>query len=86
MGSMLELENEVAELKQKLLTHEITTSMILTNIVQILNVAKPGAIDALSKLYQEGHEKLPETVARNDPHAADAIKRIMKILEMAAKK
>lgn len=57
MGSMLELEKEVAELKQKLLTHEIATGLILSDIVKLLDIARPGALDALTKNYQAGQAK-----------------------------
>ncbi|EEU9468669.1 hypothetical protein ACOXPD_004056 [Escherichia coli O5:H32] len=86
MGSMLELEKEVAELKQKLLTHEIATGLILSDIVKLLDIARPGALDALTKNYQAGQAKIPESAARNDPHTIDAFTRILKVLEVASKK
>jgi len=86
MGSMLELEKEVAKLKQKLLTHEIATGLILSDIIKILDIAKPGAISALVKSYEDGQAKIPESDARNDPHTIDSFIYILKLLELAAKK
>lgn len=86
MGSMLELESQVKELKQKLLTHEISTGLFMVDIVRILESLKPGLTDKLLKHWKERESMLPESDARNDPHTIDAFKRIIKTLETASKK
>ncbi|HAT3761078.1 TPA: hypothetical protein I8633_002821 [Citrobacter freundii] len=80
------LEEEKSSQKQKLLTHEIATGLLLSDIVKLLDIAKLGALDALIKKYESGQAKIPESAARNDPHTADAFKHILKLLEVASKK
>lgn len=80
------LEDENASQKQKLLTHELATGLLLSDIVKFLDIAKPGALNAMIEDYQAGQAKIPESAARNDPHTTDAFIRILKLLEVAAKK
>lgn len=80
------LEEENATQKQKLLTHELATGLLISDIVKILDIVKPGALNALIKSYESGQEKIPESAARNDPHTADAFKHIIRLLEVASKR
>lgn len=80
------LEKEIATQEQKLLTHEVATGLLLTDIVKLLDIAKPGALGALIKSYESGQEKIPESITANDPHTADAFKHILKLLAVASKR
>ena len=80
------LEEANSSQKQKLLTHEIATGLLLSDIVRFLDIVRPGALNALVESYRNGQAKIPESPARNDPHTADAFKHILKLLEVAAKK
>ncbi|WP_312274891.1 hypothetical protein [Pseudescherichia sp.] len=79
-----QLEKELAEQKQKLLTHELATGLILSKIVTFLELARPSTRESMMKIFEDAQSKLPESNARNDPHTADAYIRIIKILELAA--
>lgn len=80
------LEEDNAAQKQKLLTHELATGLLISDILKFLDITKPGALNALLQSYQSGQAKIPDSPARNDPHTADAFKRIIKLLETASKK
>jgi len=87
MGSMLELEKEVAELKQKLLTHEIMTGLLLTNVIRIVDKISPNknAAELLLKALKEGESKLVNGDARNDPHTKDALTNAIAAVSRALK-
>lgn len=87
MGSMLELEKQVAELKQKLLTHELMTGILLTNVIRVVDKISPNqnAAEILLKVLKEGETKLVNGEARNDPHTKDAFTNAIAVVNRALK-
>jgi len=82
-----ELKIEIAELRQKLLTHELTTGILMMNVIRLLNQVSPNknASEILLQLLQEGQEKIKDTDARNDHHTKDAFSKSISIVQSALK-
>lgn len=87
MGSMSELEKDVATLKQKLLTHELMTGILLTNVIRIVDKISPNqnAAEILLKALKEGESKIVNGDARNDPHTKDAFTNAIAAVNRALK-
>lgn len=87
MASMLELEKEVETLKQKLLTHELMTGILLTSIIRVVDKISPNqnAAHVLLSVLQEGQEKVSHSEARNDPHTKDAFTNAINAVNRALK-
>jgi t-SNARE complex subunit (syntaxin) len=95
MGSMLELEKEVAELKdivkhlkQRMLTSEIQAGVMSTTIIHALNALSSGknVPEKIIESLRKGKEKAIELGAVNDPHTNDAFEQAIKCAERALKK
>lgn len=81
-------ENEIEELKRKLLTNELMTGILMVNIVRVLDKLAPAgnATESILSVLRQGQEKIPETAAKNDHHTIDAFAKAIKLLETASKK
>lgn len=95
MGSMLELEKEVAELKevvanlkQRMLTSEIQAGVMNTTFIHALNALSTGknVPEKIIESLQKGKAKAIELGAINDPHTKDAFDQAIKCAERALKK
>lgn len=95
MGSMLELEKEVSELRetvkdlrQRMLTSELHAGIMFTNIIRVLHNISPNhnAADVLLEAFKRGESAILESDARNDPHTKDAYIQAIKTVERALKK
>ena len=81
------LEEENANQKQKLLTHEIMTGLMLTNILRLIDSLSPNTKSSqrLLESLQEAQAKIPDSDARNDPHTKDAFEMAIKTVNRALK-
>ncbi|MBN6600846.1 hypothetical protein [Citrobacter sedlakii] len=81
------LEEENTKQKQKLLTHEIMTGLMLTNILRMVDSLSPGAnlSQRLLESLQKGQAKIADSDARNDPHTKDAFEMAIKTVNRALK-
>ncbi|NIE98456.1 hypothetical protein F3J38_00005 [Pantoea sp. Acro-805] len=82
-----QLQKDLAEQRQKLLTHEIMSGLLLTNIVRIVNKMSPkeNAAQILLDGLKEGQAKAAEGDARNDPHTKDAFINAINAVNRAMK-
>jgi uncharacterized coiled-coil protein SlyX len=81
------LEEENANQKQKLLTHEIMTGLMLTNIFRMVDGISPNSnmSQRLLESLQKGQAKIADSDARNDPHTKDAFEIAIKTVSRALK-
>ncbi|CFR15002.1 MULTISPECIES: hypothetical protein [Yersinia] len=95
MGSMIELEKEVVELKetvknlkQRMLTSELQAGLMYTNIIRMINEISPrqNATEVILNALKIGESKIPEIGGQNDPHIKDAYAQAIKSAERALKK
>jgi len=82
-----QLQKDLAEQKQKLLTHEIMTGLLLTNVIRIVNKMSPreNAAQILLDGLRAGQLKAAEGDARNDPHTKDAFTNAINAVNRALK-
>lgn len=59
-------ENEIEELKRKLLTNELMTGILMVNIVRVLDKLAPAgnATESILSVLRQGQEKIPEIVPK----------------------
>lgn len=95
MGSMLELEKQVAELtetvtklKQRMLTSELQAGIMYTNMIRVINEISPNknAAEVLLSALKSGETAVLEGDAKNDPHTKDAFSQAIKSVDRALKK
>ncbi len=81
------LEEENTQQKQKLLTHELMTGILLTNIIRVVNKISPNqnAAEVLLAALKDGQSKIAESDARNDPHTKDAFTNAISAVSRALK-
>jgi len=81
------LEEENATQKQKLLTHEIMTGLLLTNVIRVVDRISPNqnAAEILLKVLKEGESKILDGDACNDPHTKDAFTNAINAVSRALK-
>ncbi len=81
------LEEENAKHKQKLLTHELMTGLLLTNVIRVIDRISPNqnAAEILLKVLKEGESKILEGNASNDPHTKDAFTNAINAVSLALK-
>lgn len=87
MSSQLEIDKEIEVLKQKLLTHELMTGILLTSLIRVVDKISPNqnAAQVLLNTLQNGADKIPESEARNDPHTKDAFTNAISTVRRALK-
>lgn len=86
MGSLLELEQTVRELKEKLLANEIATNLLFNDVLVVLEKLSPDVTNKMLTRWKAAQDSLPDTFAGKDPHTKIAITRIIRVLEGASKK
>ncbi|WP_368537384.1 hypothetical protein [Enterobacter hormaechei] len=81
------LEEENANQKQKLLTHEVMTGLMLTNVLRLIDSLSPNTKPSqkLLESIQKAQAKIPDSDARNDPHTKDAFEMAIKAVNRALK-
>lgn len=82
------LEEENAKQKQKLLTHELMTGLLLTNVIRVVDRISPNqnAAEILLEALKEGESKIVNGEARNDPHTKDAFTNAIAAVSRALRK
>jgi len=82
-----ELQKELAVQKQKLLTHEIMTGLLFTEVIRVVNRISPNqnAAAVLLDAFQAGQAKIPDSAAKNDPHTKDAFTSAINAVNRAMK-
>ena len=83
MDQITELKEEIASLRKRQLTHELTTGMFFIELIRAVETASPGISEVLKQRNEAAMAKFPTSAARNDPHTEDAFKLIDKMLEVA---
>jgi hypothetical protein len=80
-----QLQKDLAEQKQKSLTHEIMSGVLLTQLIKVVNKISPNqnAAQVLLDALKEAQPKIESGPGGHDPQVTDAITNAIKLVTRA---